>query len=179
MESEKIIQKQIQSAPKEIKNLLAGDTWSQVVNEMAQKNNFSDEQKTALENEVVFVLLGMELASDLRQNIQSSLLIAEVLAQQISSEISDKVLKSVEHLLPKEIEEDSEVTNQEPQKQPESLLPEIPPEDLPAVVPTNLPIGRNEQYAIDNGQKKELEKTVQPDQTSYPQGMDPYREPIE
>lgn len=214
MESEKIIQEQITKAPKEIRDVLAGDGWSQTINQIAQTNTFSDEQKTALENEVLFVLLGMELLSGLQSNIQSSLAITPEIAQSIVQKVKTEILNAIEEFLPKELEDETEDTTvpEEP-----SLALEIPPEDLPAVIsdvvkqpttnnvqpttkpalkiPENLPTDSNvPSFGVpttDNIQptteKKELGQlgsetsTISKASVSlhYPQGQDPYREPIE
>jgi len=216
MESEKILQEQIRKAPKEIRDILAGGDWSQTINQTSLINNLSLEQKTALENEVLFVLLGMSLPAKLTENIQNSLSVNEMLAEKMSSEIKTKIISPVESFLPTEEES-------------EEKLPEIPLEDLPAVVsdvapatsivdsrqqlvdrrveikkpeipqstlntpPVNLPTGENEQFTINNKQevdtnkqstinneqKEETKEVTQPTKTTYPGGVDPYREPIE
>jgi len=132
MESEKILQEQIAKAPKEIRDILTSGVWSQTINQIAQTSNFSDEQKTALENEVLFVLLGMELLSDLQNNIQSSLAITPEITQSTVQKIKAEILNDVEEFLPEELEKGEESTTDTDKP---TLALEIPPEDLPAIVP--------------------------------------------
>src|SRR3989344_2724516 len=104
MWEKEILQEQINEASQEIKTLLVNRTWSGIVDEISQKNNFSPEQKTSLENEVLFVFLRMELLSNFSQNLQANLNIPELLAKEIFQEIYEKLFKQVESLLPTEIE---------------------------------------------------------------------------
>ena len=105
MEEDKILQEQIKNAPAEIKNLLAKRDWSVVVNQIAQKNNLFPEQVVALENEVLFVMLSMELSKDLARNVEDSLGIEEGVSQEITREVKEKIFKEVEAFLPTESEE--------------------------------------------------------------------------
>jgi len=170
MDTNQIIKEQVELAPEEIKQILKSGSWSQTVNQISLTNNLSLEQKTALENEVLFVLLGMSLSTKLTENIQNSLSVNEMLAEKISSEIKTKIISSVNSLLPTEEESDEK-------------LPEIPPEDLPAIIPGNLPTDnnvprfeKNYESGITNKESAEHDK---PKPQGYPQGQDPYREPIE
>jgi hypothetical protein len=117
MDTEQLISEQLEIAPDEIRNYLAEGGWRDVVAEISDKNNLSQEQRVSFENEVLIVLLGLDLASNFKTNIQNSLGILEVQANDIDVEIQEKVFAEVAQWLPKEIEEEDatpEVTAETP-----------------------------------------------------------------
>ena len=203
MDITQVLQEQIRTAPDEIKQILKSGSWSQKIEEVVQINNFSLEQKTALENEVLFVLLGMSSYLDFTGNIIEALQIEKERASVVSKEVFENIFKPVVELLP--TEEEGVGTDLE-----------IPPEDLPAVVPgqmvrdvapatseagsmeyevgkklstnipANLPTDNNvppfEKERPKSFFKPEInEKKVEqrPNVPGYKPGEDPYREPIE
>jgi len=181
MEADKIIQEQIKNAPQEIKKILTDKSWLLVVNQISQTNNFSEEQRVALENEILFVLLGMELMSDFKRNIEENLSLQEQASQNISDEIYEKIFKDVEEFLPTEIEGEKSRTQEDIASQiPTETLPEIPPEDLPVVAPGETAHDVERKPTTDD-QRPAVKSEPLKSQTLtyYPSGQDPYREPLE
>jgi len=188
MENE-IIQKQISNLPNEIKKIIANKLWFPLIEQVSATNNFSIEQKTALENEVLFVLLGMELLSDFEKNLQENMGISEHISKNISDEIYENVFKRIEEFLPKEVEsEDTEEEKGGSPAIPENKLPEIPLEDLPAVIPNEevhevKPLVQVERSLLADRQGEQYlergkEESGSQPPSSYPAGQDPYREPL-
>jgi hypothetical protein len=103
-ETKKIIKDQLVVAAPTIRELILNDSWSMVVSEIAEKNNFSPDQTTGLENETLFVLLGLEFKGDFQKNIKEGVGIPDPLAQGVAKEIYEKVFKQVEEFLPTEVE---------------------------------------------------------------------------
>lgn len=101
-----LIAKQLASAPREIKDALSKGMWSLVVSEIARRNNFSSDHATSLENEALFVLLGLEFLGDFQKNIKEGVGLSDALSQSIAQEIYEKIFKLVEEFLPTEVEED-------------------------------------------------------------------------
>lgn len=190
------LQNQIQNAPQEIKRFLAQGRWSSVVQEIAKKNNFSVDQAVSLENETLFILTGLELKRDFKENIKRELSIPDILARDIADETEEMVFKEVNDFLPTSIEGEEETpqltTNTIPQKPtinstpPQSAV--IPndgtptPSNLPGAKPSldilqrqsELPTTTLEQtlsQKVPTGENQIVEKK------SYP-GQDPYREPV-
>ncbi|MEK7186750.1 MAG: hypothetical protein AAB690_02700 [Patescibacteria group bacterium] len=185
------LQEKIKNTPEEIKAVLSGSFWSLVIDQISRNNNFSEEQRVLLENEALFVLLGMELAKDLKQNIRQNLGLDELVSQNIANEIYEKIFKNVEDFLPTETEQEEAVQDELAPLSTSETLPEIPPEDLPSIIPgmgaeirkppTANPEGKQISYGVGNQQPTANQESVKPTQgvTAYPSGQDPYREPIE
>lgn len=173
MEIDKIIKEQVETAPPEIKKILVEGHWAAVVKEIAQKNNLSNEQIGFLENETLFILLGMELPSSFSENLKTNIGLEQTKAFEINKEVSEKIFKEIEHLLPTEVE---------------VATPELKPENLPMVekgetAHTVEPLTHNQQPTTDsrpqittNTQIPKEEKI--PSQNAYVGGQDPYREPL-
>ena len=171
MEADKIIQEQIKNASQEIKKILTDKSWLLVVNQTSQTNNFSEEQRVALENEILFVLFGMELVSDFKRNIQENLSLQEQASQNISDEIYEKIFKGVEEFLPTEIEGEEKTPG---------ILPEIPPANLPMVEKDKTVHDVTPMASVESSKQEVVRKETPKPQapTYYPSGQDPYREPI-
>ena len=185
MDKDKTISEQLLTAPKEIRSFIAQGEWAKILNQIFQENNFNPEQKTALENEVIFVLLGMELATDFCKNIQYSLNLNESLAKILDQQVSEQIFKPVRPFLPTSAE-------------PEEEAAEIPPQDLPMVETGQIAHDTTPEEKQWLGFKPEprvaapltapvVEQKVedskppatQPSPTTAYSGKDPYREPLD
>jgi len=204
MESEKILENRILSAPPEIKSFLVKGDWSIVIDQISQKNNFSAEQKTSLENEVLFVLLGMELVSDFIKNTQESVGVDASVATQILEEMSLRVFKEIEQFLPIEAESEDVIVQDQPA--PVVSVPQISSDIHPMIeegevvhdalmqhttnnkqlttdnqqVTTNntQPTTDNSQEMVGSTPIQPTTNNKQPNPNTYPGGIDPYREPL-
>ena len=182
-----ILKQQIAAAPNEIKQFLAVEGYKLTTEEIATKNNLSSEQKTALENEVIFVFVGMELENDLEKNLTDALGIQPPLAQDIEKELSEKLFDLFRDLLP--TQEEPVTTSSNLELSPD-LLPEILPgqtaHNVPHVefAPTAKPIASTPAPVAsapsapithnENGRPN-----LEFPQSGYQRGKDPYREPLE
>ena len=70
--------------------------------EVSKKNNFSAQQTAALENEILFVLVGFESETNLKDSVKQSLFIPDILARDIAEECSERIFKDIADILPKE-----------------------------------------------------------------------------
>jgi hypothetical protein len=147
-----IIKEQIQSAPEEIKKLVAGNIWNNGISIVSKKNNLSQEQIASLEKEVLFVILGMELYSDFAKNIQRELAISEILANDINIELFDSVFRQIINLLPKEKEGSTPSPNQASPEQNDGLKVE-PVISSPIQTPSNEPKWWDDQKGQSNNIK--------------------------
>ncbi len=190
-ENIKIIDEQIKKIPKELKDFLLKNQWITTTKEIAKKNNFSIQQSVSLENETLFVLIGLELKKDFKENIKRELTIPDILARDMADEIEERVFKEVNDFLPTEVEGEQVTTNPIPQKPAANTAPtQNTPINTGGVIPNNLP---GAKPALDILQKQSalpttpLEKTLSQKTTStenpvvekkYYPGQDPYREPV-
>ncbi len=104
-QTDQILKQQVANAPKQIRSYLREDLWTKVVSEIGLKNNLTPEQKTNLENEVLFVLISLEFKGDFQKNIQENVKIPELLARDIAKEVYEKIFKQVESFLPTGVDE--------------------------------------------------------------------------
>lgn len=197
MEIDNVLREQLSIAPNKIKQILLNKSWLKVTEEISGKNSLLKEQGETLENEILFVLLGMEYLSDLIQNIRINVGLTEEKAHGIAQEAMDKIFKSIENLLPK-----ADIT-EKPVESKEEALQRLKEKMMggsvraPDLVPkANLPM-------VELGEKvhdvphievaKPIVSTPAPVQPqsipfkpeattpppNYSTGKDPYREPIE
>jgi hypothetical protein len=168
-----ILERQITKLPPELKDFLSRGEWLTFVRIAGEKNSLSSEQITKFENEVLFVIVGMELESDLEKNIETNLGVNPQAALSLATEIKEQVLKSITNMLPTEVE---------------SLELEAPHDML---IPANLPtkttleqklgsLTKNPDSPIKDPQWEERKKALGESTvaTDY-KGNDPYREPLQ
>ena len=187
MEKNKILREQIESAAPEIKKILIEGSWSAVTRKTTEKYNFTNEQLMSLENEILFILLGMELAKNLSGNIISNVGLSEHVAIEISKQIYEKIIKPVELLLPGDIEKEAPTISSPnlPVLEPDFAKETIAvkqgevPKEVPHVEITNPKpqITDNNQNPISKPQTAQI-PVNEPPKFKYPGGADPYREPL-
>lgn len=134
-----ILKKQIEILPAELRDLIVQGTWSTIVAEIAQKNNFSKDKALSFENETLFVLLGVELLSDYQKNLERGLFIPELLAKTIADEMYTRIFNQVKVFLPVELEPENQNPSTQITANPdEKLLPEA--EHLLGNLPGSTPV---------------------------------------
>jgi hypothetical protein len=200
-----IISYQLASAPEAVRSYIAQKRWQTVIDEIARKNNFSEDQKISLANEVLIVLIGLDLDSNLKSNIQTTLSLPEIITRDIAAEIKEKIFKEVQEFLPKEMEgEPAQMPiNKNKIGQPSRLIEDAPgnkdnvlpplkqkfePKQVP-LPPQNLPIKQTPleqkiapQVEVRSADtewqaRKEIAGTNTIIEKKY-SGGDPYREPL-
>jgi hypothetical protein len=182
-QNEQIIKEQIENAPPEIRKFLADDIWRTTVADIAQKNNLSDEQAVSLENEVLFVLLAMELKTDLQKNISRGVGLSKEIANSITEELNSRVFGEITEWLPTEFEED--VVPNKPQTLDQAELvgatDVLPAHNLPydATVEEKInPLVGTPGEKISWEQRKQQVADKIVSDNKYGEN-DPYREPIQ
>ncbi len=134
-----ILKKQLEILPAELRDLIVQGTWSTIVAEIAQKNNFSKDKALSFENETLFVLLGVELLSDYQKNLERELFIPELLAKTITDEMYTRIFNQVKVFLPSELEPENQNPSTQITANPdEKLLPEA--EHLLGNLPGSTPV---------------------------------------
>lgn len=109
-DEDQTIKTQLDSAPQEIRELLASGVWEKSVTNIAKANHLSEDQATELQNEVLFVLLGMDLASNFAKNVQDNVKVPSLLSGGIALDIDHEIFAQVKDLLPTEIEPETPLT---------------------------------------------------------------------
>ncbi len=183
MDTNQIIKEQLSLAPKELKAYISEEKWSLATQEVARNINCSQEQTEAIQNEVIITLLGLDLRTNIPNNLKEVGL-NDLQIRQIVSELDEKVFKPVIEFLPTETEAEN----------PENLIPQgdhliedsagnkdnvLPP--IPQKTTLEKKIGpiMNGSPEIDANWEKRKE-TLGEHQvvTETYKGSDPYREPL-
>ncbi len=153
-EKQKIIEEQLSIAPTEIKNYLASGSWEVFASQISQKNAFSEEQKEALNTEIITILLGLDLVQNFKTNIQNSLGLTEFLAQQTDTEVREKIFSEILAFLPTEIIDDGETINQNPSNLDILSKQEEVPSQNKAPLPNPAPFQEDKSATIQPEERK-------------------------
>jgi hypothetical protein len=105
MTPEEILKQQIESAPQEIKEFLANKGWVPALDSIATNSGLTAEQKSAVENEIIFVLVGMDLESNLKTNLQN-IGLSDTMAKFVFAQIDTKIMDKFKRDLPTSTEEE-------------------------------------------------------------------------
>ncbi len=93
------IEKYIANLPKKVQNVIFDDAWETRTREIGAKYSLSDNQIEGLVNTVLLVLVGMEKAENLLENIVSDTLVSRFIAEQIYNDLDKRVFEYVANLV--------------------------------------------------------------------------------
>lgn len=182
-ENQQILKSQFEKLPKTLRDFVSKGNWSASVLGIAKKINLTQEKYASFENEVLFVLIGLQPKTDFVENIKNELEIdsnmAGWIAEDVEKNIFGKVANEIDEMwqaIEQNGEEDEEnvqeETNENLEKDEvgstvgqsfEDIILNQAKAMMPAVPPENLPTGPEPQHEVHD----------------YPTGQDPYREPAE
>ncbi|MBU6430843.1 hypothetical protein KGQ29_00480 [Patescibacteria group bacterium] len=103
--TKEILRTQFNKLPKDIQNAIMSVNLRSKMELIARKNNLHIDQAQILENETVFVMLGLEHPSDLVENIVKNLEISEEKAEAIAKDINNEIFLKIRESLKKIFEE--------------------------------------------------------------------------
>lgn len=161
-EEERLIKEQWDKLSPELQRTIEALPWKSLAKEIGQANALDNEQLVSLERETMFVLYGFENPADLVANItrevgiseEKALTVAEALAEKIFEPISTKIGVGSGSSAGLPMVEEGERVHEVPHVEtPSPTQPATPTQPEPKV------------------------KTPLPDYR-YPDGTDPYREPL-
>jgi hypothetical protein len=205
-EQNRLIEEQFNTLSKSLQRAIAVSPWRASIQEIAKSQNLTEEQSEALERETMFILYGFEPATDYIGNLVQEVGLTQELAEKVAEEAGDKIF---EPIIDKEEELSKAELNGEPTnpgdymleetKQEEKLEPmetqstelEIPPESHLQTIPPETvhetlapePAGPinviDEKGDIERPHDEPVEKSSIRQANIYPEGADPYREPLE
>jgi hypothetical protein len=189
-ETDKIIEEQFKTLPPNLQKALNTTPWKSSVKEIALLNKLNFDQVETVERETMFILYGFESFDDYIGNLMREVKVDEATATNISQVVDEKILKIVTQKI-------EDLEKPEIQTAPSSV-PGTPPANLPVAEP---PFARDtlmvkegekvhdvapatsvvdsKQYVVGKEDTKEEKgsKINVPDYR-YPDGKDPYREPL-
>ena len=175
------IQQKIEGLANELQEFVLGKTWLTIADEIAARFGFPEEKTSMLENEILFVLIGMDLKKNLQKNLEEGLEIDSGLAGAIAGELEERVFVGIDHLLPTEME------GPEPEALSggtENLIEDaegnkdnvIPPLPTATTLEQKLePLVNNDEKSWEERKKSLADTSVA---TNRYNGNDPYREPV-
>lgn len=179
-ESKQIIKEKFESLPKALQDYVKSDVWGAKVAQICAQNNVPDENKVAIENEVFFVLIGLEPSKDLKENIIRETGLADDTVRRVTDTVNGSVLSPVMSYI-KDLWREEVVA---PIAHSESKVGDSFAQAIVNQAKAMQPIGNNSSKGevvssrgqIPNNLPIEGYSSTQP---SYQPGTDPYREPLE
>lgn len=174
-ETDKLIEEQWKILPPNLQQAINAVPWKSLVNEIALLNKLGFEQIAIVERETMFIIYGFENPEDYIENIVREAMIDEVTATTIAEAVNDKIFEVIA----------SKVEGVEKTEKPTAEnrpVPEIPLTNLPMVEEGEVAhsVPHIEQLITTSTPppiKPEPAKVSLPDYR-YPDGKDPYREPL-
>lgn len=159
-ETDKLIQEQFGKLPENLQTAIKTVPWKNLAQEIGRANGLDADEIATLEQETMFIVYGFEPAEDYPDNLVKTLGIEEDKALDIAESVLEKIFKP--------ISEKAGGSNA-------SIPSNLPTGQGAHISPTS---GREVEIAPENhpAERKEMEVSL-PDYR-YPDGQDPYREPI-
>lgn len=114
MDDKAIIKEKFESSPKEIQEYLSNREWEKTINDITAIEGLNVEQKQSLQNELLFIMLGLDLPKNLIKNLFTELQIDSVRAENISKILNEKIIKPLEIFLPIEETEKAQGQSEDP-----------------------------------------------------------------
>lgn len=176
---DQILKDQFKKLPEKLQAIISTPVWRNGLQEKAKKFGLNENQVSILENEVIFVLMGLEPKENFGQNIEREVELEKSLAIELNNYVNGSIFSGVTRELQTLWTEPE--TNYTPisTPKPEQARPRVAPVGFeeailnqakamrPAVAPDNLPIQNPKQ----NNEPSKVH--------NYSPGADPYREPTE
>ena len=85
--------KYLENLPETVVDLVHDKVWTKRIDEIAGKYSLNEEQKTALQDITLFVLVGMESPETFGTSIETELGISELLVEQILKDLDERVFQ--------------------------------------------------------------------------------------
>lgn len=204
--AEETIKKQVQSLPPKVQRALASTDIQGPLKEIYEKHGLLLDKASALETETVLIAVGLESGEDFVDNIVKNVEVNEVEATAMAKEIDEKIFSQIRKGLqtdtPTDSDEEDENNIRQQIEQPTPTGSKIAPLHTPtpsvpeSKPPTNLPTGKDVptdtsakddtgQSIIESRLKEPMVNAFQKTEVgekvkrSYPDGSDPYKEPVE
>ncbi|MHB0978318.1 MAG: hypothetical protein ACYC1K_02885 [Minisyncoccota bacterium] len=204
-DSNKIIQDQLNSLPLDVRESISRVPWKNKIKDIAKREGLDEEKSTTLETETMFILFGFLSFDTYTENIIREIGLNEETANRISDSVYNEIVleiqkqfEMIEAISHKEIPK-MEIPTQpkitEPKIETPAITPtpktttiEIPPANLPMIEPgevvhdtkpqTAPPVVETKPTIPQPVQKSSIPVPPKPANSHYPDGQDPYREPL-
>jgi hypothetical protein len=174
-DTKQLIKQRLAELPEGMRNAVTSSELPIKLQSMMQKFNLRIDQASALETEVMLVMLGFEPTDDFVTNIKKELGIDDATAGAIAMEANEKLFMPIRQAM-REAEHD--VASVPPTG--------TPPVNLPGAMPAAIPKkdifgGKFEQQTKMTHEEHDLSAPVAPapKPTPTPSAPDPYREPVQ
>ena len=135
-----LLKKQFNKLPKNIRDFIISDTFKDGIKSITSEHHVLNKD-TEIENEIVFILLGLEPLLDLEKNLKNDAELTQEQIQNITSDILEKIITPVKDdlsvFLEKELRDEREGGNKAQETVGETLKKENSPEDIKRVLREN------------------------------------------
>ncbi|MBX4209352.1 hypothetical protein KW799_01505 [Candidatus Parcubacteria bacterium] len=194
--SQEILQNKLASIPEEIRQQAISDAVATTLSQIAKDHNLHIDQAGVLDEETLYVMLGLEKADGFTGKLRERLGISQEIAVEIVKDVNEKVFLSIRESLMKMHESEEEQTGTEATAETEnlgtreSILAEIedhaanlPPLPASGRIAPKPAIASTAAPAIQASQAPQQPRPETPKPVAEPPkprgyAMDPYREPI-
>jgi len=120
IDTKKLIQERYQELPQEVKDAVTASDLPTKMKNVASNHDLMIDQAGMLQNEILFVMLGMEPSSEFVNNMSRELGINREKANAVAKDVNDLIFAPIRKYL-REWEEQEEQKNQEPDKSQQSM----------------------------------------------------------
>ena len=182
-----MVEEQLKKLPPALQKAFSAVPWKSVVNQIAGLHNLKLEQAEIVERETMFILYGFESPDDYVANMAREAEIDENFAFNIATEANEKIFKVISQKV-EELEKNTSV--QAPTATTPTTLPVLEPDFAKETLATKPGEGVHEAASVELNKVNKLNKEEEKSQTAqvpvneplkstYPSGVDPYREPLQ
>lgn len=180
-ENDKLIVEQLKTLPLNLQQAIEVVPWKMLIQEIGKAELLNPEQIASLEQETMFIIYAFESPDDYIPNIVREVTISEELAYSIAEAVAEKVFDPIQ-------KKSEEVPRKAAMKQPLTTAVSKGPKET-IVAPTSVPPASAQDSqpppktpAGQAGMAMEIAQEIHPQISipdyRYPEGNDPYREPL-
>lgn len=204
-DSNKIIKDQLNSLPLDVRESISRVPWKDKIKYIAKREGLDEEKSIALETETMFILFGFLSFETYTENIMREVGLDQETASRISDSVYNEIILEIQkqfemiEAISQKQKEPPEVEPPVPSKLPEqktetpliqkTTAVEIPPTNLPMIEPGEVVHDTKPQVATPVVKTEPAippQPTIKPStptppkpvNSHYPNGQDPYREPL-
>lgn len=164
-ESQEIIKEQLEKLPKSIRDAIASVDLGSKIKKIADKNMLHIDQAGNLENETLFVMLGLEPTVDYKENIRKELNISRDRAQSITADIDKEVFMQIRESL-KKVQNSPSDTIDKPQEKKE--INHVNLETQPTKKESTIDMVKESEDIKQRVTKQQIAKSVVPPPSNLP-----------
>ncbi len=133
-----LLKKQFATLPKDIQDAMLSSQFGEKLREISKKHELSVGQMNSLENETMFVMLGIERPDNYIKNLEKEVGLPSSKVREVAQEVNEKIFRLIRESLKKihRVEESEEVKKEAPVQATETPQHRVP-SPREATIPTH------------------------------------------